>query len=358
MSGGAEVLDDAAARARLDPGGMLAAVAGLPQQCRDAWAAAADLELPPDYTQIDRIVVLGMGGSAIAGDFLRVLLARESAVPVFNVRQYDLPPYVNERTLVIASSFSGGTEETLSAFDQALATGAKKIAIATGGPLLATARANGVPAFTYRFQGEPRAALGWSLMPLLAIARTLGLMEGVERDVEEAAAVMEALVEQIGEDVPSSRNEAKETARRLYGKLPVIYGAGPLTEVAHRWKTQLNESAKVWAFYEELPEVHHNAIIGYELPPAIAQQTAVVFLRSVDLIHPRVQLRYEFTQAMLAKAGVDVLSVATHGRGALAQMLSSVMLGDYVSCYLALLAGADPTPTTVIDNLKAWLAQQ
>ncbi len=358
MSASADVLDDPTARRRLDPSGMLDAVRELPQQCQQAWEAARAFRLPPDYADVDRVVVLGMGGSAIAGDMLRVLLARESAVPVFNVRQYDLPPFVGERTLVIACSFSGGTEETLSAFNQALATPARKLVVTAGGQLLATARANGVPAFTYQFQGEPRAALGWSLMPLLAVAGGLGLMQSVARDVEEALAVMEELSERIGEGVPASSNAAKEVARRLHGRLPVIYGAGPLTEVAHRWKTQLNESAKVWSFYEELPELHHNAIIGFELPLEIARATAVVFLHSPDLVHPRVQLRYEFTQGMLQKAGVDVLHVGTHGRSALAQMLSAVLFGDYVSCYLAYLNGADPTPTTVIDNLKAWLAQQ
>ena len=353
----AAILDDPEARARLDGGGMGKAVRELPEQCREAWNEARRLELPPSYREIERIVILGMGGSAIAGDVFRLLLARECPVPVLNHRHYDLP-YVDGRTLLIASSFSGNTEETVSAFGQGLATPAKKLAITTGGPLLTTARANGVPAFTYQFQGEPRAALGWCLMPLLAIARTLGLMEGVERDVEEAAAVMEATVEENSEEVPSTSNRAKRMAQQLHGKLAVVYGAGPLTEVAHRWKTQLNESAKVWAFYEELPEAHHNAIIGYELPPEIAQRTAVVFLRSADLIHPRVQLRYEFTQGMLAKAGVDVLDLTTRGRSALAQMLSAALFGDYVSCYLALLSGADPTPTTVIDNLKAWLAQQ
>ncbi|MBI2913304.1 MAG: bifunctional phosphoglucose/phosphomannose isomerase, partial [Chloroflexi bacterium] len=182
-------------------------------------------------------------------------------------------------------------------------------------------------------------------------------MQGVGKDVEEALAVMEELQEQIGEGAPAAGNPAKQVARRLHGKLPVIYGAGLLTEAAHRWKTQLNESAKAWSFYEELPEANHNAIIGYELPAAIVRATAVVFLDS-DLIHPRVKLRYEFTRGMLEKAGVDVMTVAARGRSALAQMLTAVLFGDYVSYYLAMLNGVDPTPTTVIDNLKAWLTQQ
>jgi glucose/mannose-6-phosphate isomerase len=353
-----DVLDDPAARARIDPAGMLRSITELPEQCRTAWSAAQSFDVPADYRDIDRIAVLGMGGSAIAGDFWRVLLQRESPVPVFNVRQYDLPPFVNERTLVIASSYSGNTEETLSAFDQALQTQCKKLAITSGGKLLTTARANGVPAFTYAFKGEPRAAVGWGLMPLLAVAQKLGLMQGVERDVQEALSIMQDLHTQVGVDAPTSSNEAKQVSRSLHEKLPVVYGAGPLTEVAHRWKTQINESSKAWCFYEELPELHHNAIVGYEFPQVIAGNTVVVFLRSQDIIHPRVLMRYGFTERLLDKYGVQHLTVDTRGKSALAQMMSLILFGDYVSGYLGILYGADPTPTDVIADLRAFLASQ
>ncbi len=350
------VLDDPAFRDRLDPQGMLATIRGLPQQCRTAWAQARGTDFG-DLSGIRRVLILGMGGSAIGGDMLRQLLQRESSVPVFNCRQYELPPYVDEGTLLIASSFSGNTEETLSAFQQGLATTAKKVAVTSGGRLLATARANGVPAFVFQFQGEPRSALGYSLMPLLAVAEKAGLMQGVARDVEEALSGMERLQEETGEDVPSERNPAKQLAQKFQGRLPVIYGAGVLTEVAHRWKTQLNESSKVWCFYEELPEANHNAIVGYGLPEEIAQRAFVVFLRSAKL-QPRVLLRYEFTQRALREAGVEYEVVDTRGESDLAQMLTGVLFGDYVSYYLALLNGVAPAPTTVIDELKAWLAER
>ncbi len=352
------IFDNPGERRRLDPGGMLAVVAGLPEQCRDAWSAARSLDLPARYSGIKRIVIAGMGGSAIAGDLWRVLLQRECSVPVFSVRGYDLPPFVDRDTLVIASSFSGNTEETVSAFHQALPIACPKIAITTGGQLLAAARANGIPAFTYEFHGEPRAALGWSFMPLLAISEKIGLTSDIGTDIEEAITVLTSLRSEIGEDIPTSENLCKQAAVRLHEKLPVIYGAGPLTEVARRWKTQLNESSKVWAFHEELPEIHHNAIIGYGLPQNIARDTVVVFLHSDDLVHLRVQLRYGFTRDLLDRAGIKSLTVEARGVSALAQVMSLVLFGDYVSGYLALLYGEDPTPTTVIDELKAWLATQ
>jgi len=357
MSGDRQrVLDDAAERGRLDPGGMLDAVGGLSEQCREAWATAKTFEVP--WKEAPRqIVILGMGGSAIAGDYFRALLSLESPVPVFNVRAYHLPPFVDGGTLVIASSFSGETEETLSAFEQALATPAKKLAITTGGRLLATARANGVSAFSFSYDGEPRAAIGWGLMPLLAVAQKLGLMPGVEGDVDEAIAVLTSLREEYGSEAASSRNPAKQLALRLHERLPVIYGAGALIEVTRRWKTQLNESAKVWAFFEEMPEAQHNAIVGLGLPQAIAQATTVVILRSEGLDHPRVRLRSDLMRRLLADEAIDTLDVRARGKSALAQMMSLTLLGDYAAAYLALLYGVDPTPTAVIDELKAWLAK-
>jgi len=357
MTGGGHLLlDNADAILRLDPGGMLVAVHSLPEQCQEAWRAAQAFELPW-RERPDRVVVLGMGGSAIAGDYFRALLSLESTVPVFNVRHYALPAFVDEQTLVIASSFSGNTEETLSAFEQALGTQARKLVITTGGRLLVTARANGVPAFIFAYQGEPRAAIGWGLMPLLAIAEKLGLMQGVAGDVDEAVTVLSALREECAAHMPSSSNQAKQLSLRLHDRLPVIYGGGPLVEVARRWKTQLNESAKVWAFFEEMPEAHHNAVVGLGLPEAVARAATVICLRSERLDHPRIRLRYELSERLLADARVDALRVEARGESALAQMLSLTVLGDYAAAYLALLYGVDPTPTAVIDELKGWLAE-
>jgi len=350
------VLDDPAERAKLDPSRMLEAVYRLPEQCREAWAAAKTFEVPWKVAP-GGIVILGMGGSAIAGDYFRALLSLESPVPVFNVRSYDLPPFVDEGTLVIASSFSGETEETLSAFEQALATPAMKLAIATGGRLLATARANGVPAFTFVYKGEPRAAIGWGLMPLLATAEQLGLMQRVERDVEEAITVLSSLRKEYAAETGCPDNPAKRLALQLYERLPVVYGSGPLIEVARRWKTQLNESAKVWAFFEEMPEAQHNVIVGLELPRMITGTTMAMILRSVSLDHARVSLRYDLMRRLLADAGINAIEVPARGTSALAQILSLTLLGDFAASYLAMLYGVDPTPTPVIDELKASLAK-
>jgi glucose/mannose-6-phosphate isomerase len=351
------VLDDPAVYERLDPQGMRAIVRDLPRQCGTAWEEAQAFELPADYRDIDKVVILGMGGSAIAGDLLRALAALESPVPVFGHRVYDLPLLVDGHTLLIASSYSGNTEETLSAFQIALGGNAKKLIITTGGQLLAAARANGVPAFVFRYESTPRAALGYGLMPLLAIAGKLEIIQDKSADVADAVAVMEGLLRRVGEDVPLAENPAKQLASRLHGRLPVVYGAGLLTDVARRWKSGLNETSETWAFFEELPEANHNAIVGYALPETIVQAAFVVFLTAPSL-SPRVLLRYDYTRRALAEAGVECETVEALGQSPLAHILSTVFFGDYVGLYLAILNEVDPTATTVIAGLKDWLAQR
>lgn len=348
------VLDAPATYSRLDPAGMGEHIAHLPQQCRDAWQRAQALKLPAGYRGVKRIVVLGMGGSAIGGE---LLAAQGGSAPVFVHRGYDLPAFVDGETLVIAASYSGNTEETLSGFQRALSLPAKTLVVTTGGRLLAMAQQAGVPAFVFDYPAQPRAALGYGFIPLLAIAAQVGALPDMGEAVAEAAAVMEGLIGAIGRQVATEHNPAKRLALRLAGKIPVIYGAQHLTPVAHRWKTQFNENSEVWSFYEELPEANHNAIVGYGLPKEALEQLLVIFLCSASL-HPRVLLRYEATQQALAEAGVATATVEVLGVSPLAQMLYGVLYGDYVSYYLALLNGRDPTPVPPIQALKERLARQ
>ncbi|HXG42742.1 MAG TPA: bifunctional phosphoglucose/phosphomannose isomerase [Dehalococcoidia bacterium] len=349
-----DVLDDLSRLPALDPGGMLESIRDLPRQCRRAWQEAQGLHLPDHYRPVRGLAVLGMGGSAIAGDYLRSLGTR---LPVGLVRSYDLPPWVDSQTLAVASSYSGNTEETLSACQQALERGARVVVITGGGRLGELARERGLPLFTIGYRAQPRAALGYSLMPLLRVAHLVGALDDPAPLVEEALSVMEAQGRRLDATVPTPDNPAKSLALRLHGRLVVVFGAGPLAEAAHRFKTQVNENAKAWAFYEELPEADHNAVVAFARPEAVARHTSAVFLHSPRL-HPRVLLRYEFTRQTLEEAGVECHTVAVPGEGPLAVLLAATLLADYVSFYLALLNGVDPTPVPEIERLKAWLAQR
>jgi glucose/mannose-6-phosphate isomerase len=350
------VLDDPETYARLDPDGLRGRIAGLPQQCRDARTGAKAFPFPREFSQVDRIVVLGMGGSAIAGDILRSLALRSSRKTVLVHRGYDLPPLVDEGTLVIASSKSGDTEETLSSFGRALETPAQKLVMTTGGRLVETARERGITAFTFEYAGEPRSALGHSLMPLLVVGETAGAVPSQEEAVSESIALMEEMRAEIGIETPFEGNEAKQLAERIQGKLPVVYGAEFLAEAAHRWKTQLNENGKMWAFHEELSEANHNAIEGYGLPQEVSERAHVVFLYHPRL-SPRIILRYNGTHDALAACGVSDDRVTARGESDLARAMTAIFAGDHVSYYLAMLNGVRPSPVTSIQHLKGWLSQ-
>jgi glucose/mannose-6-phosphate isomerase len=340
----------------LDPQGMLGHLYHFPQSCQKAWHMARGFRLPVDYSGVDKIVILGMGGSAIGGDLASSLAAAECPVPVLVCRDYNLARYVNQQTLVIASSYSGMTEETLSAFWEALNIHAKLLVISTGGKLTEIASKAGVPIFRYDYQSQPRAALPFSFITLVAILQNLGFLPDKSADFQEAVSVMYHLSETINEGEAASHNPAKQLALDLEGFLPVIYGGGILSEVARRWKTQINENAKTTAFHETFSELNHNSIVGYTRPAEITSRMRVIFLSS-DLFHERLALRYRVTQTLLEQAGIPYRVVDARGRTALSQMLSLVLLGDYVSYYLAILNGVDPTPVEAIAYLKNALAK-
>ena len=351
------ILDDMKAMGRLDPEGMLDRIVEMPAQCRIAWEQVMAFDLPPAYELAREVVILGMGGSAQGGDLLRTLAAAESHLPVLVNRQYTVPAFVGERTLVIASSYSGNTEETLAALQSALEKGAMGLVVSTGGKVGRIAEEQDLPLFRIRYKTVPRAALAHTFVPALGIFQKLGFISDQTQGLAEAAGVMEQLQGVIGPQVPVQENPAKQLALRLYGKLPVVYGAGTMGVVARRWKGQLNENSKSWAFFEEMPELNHNAVLGTRLPDGFPQQTVVLMLTSED-DHPRNRLRYQVTRELLERDNVEVHMVEARGDGRLARMLSSIHFGDFVSFYLAMLNGANPTDTGAIEGLKEQMAQR
>jgi glucose/mannose-6-phosphate isomerase len=350
-------LDDSIVYRKFDKSGMLTHIHNFPRLCREAWTLAQTFQLPEEYTRVKTVLVLGMGGSAIGGDLVGSLAFNESAVPVLVCRDCNLPQYVDTDTLVIASSYSGMTEETLSAFEQAFDTGALKLAVTTGGKLKALCETMNVPVFTFDYKAQPRAALPFSFFILLGILNNLKLLKVKDSDLDEAFANLETLAGQIDETIPTEQNSAKALTQKLFNRLPIIYGTGITAEVAHRWKTQINENSKVTCFYEVFSELNHNAIVGYSFPEELLRQAMVVMLDS-DLLHERIHIRYEVTQKLLERAGIYYQVIKMPESGALSQMMSLVLFGDYVSYYLAMLNRTDPTTIEAINYLKDTLARR
>jgi glucose/mannose-6-phosphate isomerase len=350
-------LDNPTSYRDLDRDDMLGKIGDFPSMCQKAWEMAEAFPLPAKFSEIDKIVILGMGGSAIGGDLVGSLVLDAARVPVSVCRGYALPEFVDARTLVIASSYSGNTEETLACFEQSLATGARKLAITSGGRLAEMAQSRGVPVFRYNYDSPPRAALPFSFMPLLCFMGRIGLLKENSGSVaEDIRSSLRGVQDAVGEDVPISRNKAKQLAADLHGRLAVVYGAETVSEVAHRWKTQINENSQAWCFYESFPEMNHNAVVGYSFPAALNGGVMVLMLSS-SFLSPRVRVRYEVVSRLLKAAGIAFRVVGGAGGKPAGEMMSLVLLGDYVSYYLALLNGVDPSPVTAIDFLKAELAK-
>jgi glucose/mannose-6-phosphate isomerase len=353
--------------AALDPQGMAAAIAAQADHIEQGWSAAweAAAAVPHWPTALpcgpavhahgfDGVVVTGMGGSAIGADFVRAALP-ELAVPYEVVRGYEPPAWVDPCTLLVAVSYSGNTEETLACVHAAHERGAGVVAVASGGTLAALAQERGWPLIVVPGGLQPRAAVGYLLTALAAALARSGLATGLPEQVTETGGLLRVMAAELGPEVPEPYNAAKAIARRLVGRLPVIYGAGLTAPAARRWKSGLNENGKSPAVFAELPELCHNEIVGWEGDPALLERLHVVVLED-PLEDPRLRRRWEPTLAgaRARAAGVDV--VAARGASPLARVCSAAYLGDWVSLYLAILNGVDPTPVVAIERLKRTLA--
>ncbi len=337
-----------------DPEDMLGRIKELPEQVRDAWAISQKAAIPPAFGDVRSVVVAGMGGSAIGGDLAAALVAGELKVPMSVHRDYGLPAYVGRDSLVIASSYSGNTEETLSSFEEARKRGAKVIAITTGGRLAELATAAGLPLVTFSYAARPRATLGYSLTLVLGVLSKMGLVRDLSGDLEAALADVAKLQERVHEGART--NEAKKLAVALAGKVVVVYGAGAMGVMARRVKGQWNENAKNWAAFDVLPELDHNAVVGLPHPPIAKQALAVLILRSSQDLG-RHRARWEVTKELLDQAGIEHHSLELPGATALSEVLQMTYVTDHVSFYVALLNGADPSPNRSIDFLKERLAK-
>jgi glucose/mannose-6-phosphate isomerase len=348
-------LDDPQLHAKIDTDNMLEHIDGFPEQLQTAWHLGMNQPLPEGNFR--QVLICGMGGSAIGGDLLAGLIAAQGSLPVSVVRGYTLPAWAKgDDTLVIGSSFSGNTEESVAAIEDANSRGLPVMVITTGGKIAKLAQ--GKTLWQFEHVSPPRAALGWSLGLLLALAHRMGWLSDLEADIAEGIAAMQAHRDIYQLDNPAAQNPAKRQGGQFVERFPVIYGAGVFEVVARRWKTQLNENASHTAFYEPMPEADHNGVVGVEFPPFLMSKMVALFLRSDTYDHPRVRLRHELTAMLMMQYGIAADYFLAEGRSLLAQMLHAIQFGDYVSYYTAIAQGANPTTIEPIDELKAQMSER
>jgi glucose/mannose-6-phosphate isomerase len=351
------VLDDIEKIRASDPENMYNRIFDLPEQMSKAlklaevWKVKAE-----DFSGVRNVVVVGMGGSAIGGDLVRSYLSSRLLVPFQVCRHYQLPEYVDDETLVIASSYSGNTEETLSALDDALQRKALIAVISTGGLIEDVAGLNDLPMMVLPKGLQPRAAIGYSFIPILMFFEKIGLVSNVAQEITGVIQKLEKLREKYIEDNPTLSNPAKRLAGMIFGKIPIIYAGPVLTDVvAVRWKGQICENSKNLAFANQFPEMNHNELVGWsEVMEPHADRLVVILLRDAD-DHPKVRRRMNIVKDIIEKREVEVVDLHSMGETALERMFSLIQMGDFISYYLAVLNEVDPTPVHVIEQLKAQL---
>jgi len=338
----------------LDTLGMFDATAGLPEQVEAAAREAARIPGLPRRDAVENVVVLGMGGSGIAGDLVLAVAAPFMAIPVVVLKSYTLPAFVGEGSLVFAVSFSGDTEETVEAAAEAAAQGAHVVAVTSGGELARLAEGWGAPVIAVPGSiPQPRAGLGAMAIPPLLALEQVGLFPGASQWVHLALRQLRRRRDQLVAD----GNPAAELARRIGRTIPLVYSSGAIgATAAQRWKTQVNENAKTPAFWALHPELCHNEVQGWGQHGDVTRQVFTIVKLRHDAEHPQVMRRFELVEDLLREVVAGMEEVRAEGEGDLAQLLDLVIYGDFVSLYLASQEGLDPGPVPVLVELKRGLA--
>ena len=353
-------LDDLNAISTLDSEDVLGAVERFADQCREAWDIGSAATNLPDATGVESVLVLGMGGSGVSGDVVQAVLEERLPVPLRVIKSYGpLPEWVGRNTLVFAVSYSGSTEETVAALQEAHSRGCRAVTISSGGPLAEQARGYGFAHVAIPPGQQPRASLGYLTMPIFAVLTAVGLAPDLREDVDEAIEVLSDLASRCHRKRSRVENPAKDLAGKLAGKVPIVYGGHLLgATAAYRFKCDLNEYGKTPAFSHAFPELNHNEIVGWNKLAEVTRDRFVLVLLRDPGDHERVKLRFEITKELIKGNFSDVIEVRAEGSTALARLLSLVLVTQLAAIYVGLANGVDPGPVAVIQGLKSQLSER
>lgn len=350
-------LDDLERFKQLDTLNMLGEIDNLPDQLGYAYQLGLKHQLP-DWQDFKQVVITGMGGSAIGADLLASYCASLTPIPVSVHRDYDLPLFARgAETLLICSSHSGITEETLSAFEAARKAECRIVVVCTGGELAKQAKTNNIPLWTFDHAGQASSAVGFSFGLLLAMFQRLGFIPDQKEAIDDAVAAMKRSQGYLKADVIAAKNPAKRYAGQLMGRWVTIMGSGLTAPVARRWKGQLNEIAKAGANFDFLPEADHNTLAGTtNHQETLNAHTITLFLRA-DSDHPRNRLRSDLTRQAFMLEGMNTDHVDARGNTPLAHMWTLILFGDYMAYYLAMGYGVDPTLSPALADFKETMTK-
>jgi glucose/mannose-6-phosphate isomerase len=350
------ILDKTEKLKEIDKSDMLNHLMKTPDYCQDAINRAKQIKMPKKVKP-KNIIIAGMGGSAIGGETLQNWLRDKLPIPIQVCNDYTLPAYANKDTLFFANSYSGNTEETLSAFLDAVRRKCTTITITSGGNLLSFSKELQVSHVTIPSQLPPRVAIPYLFFPLPVLMERMDVLPSIEEDLQKAIQVLKKVGEENSPKIPTEDNPAKKLALELVETIPVIYGFRQYQSVAHRLKTQFNENSKVPSKHDVFPELNHNETVGWEAPETLTKNYSIILIRDHDE-PPEIKHRIEITKSLVLHKAKKVLEIHARGEEKLAKMFSVLRIGDFTSVYLAILQGVDPTPVKIIDEVKKALGKK
>lgn len=353
-------LDDIKKIAKLDQQNMRASIEALYLQCEQAWNDVKQVKIPEDYKNVNKVLINGMGGSALGGHIIRKLFADQLKVPVEVINDYYFPNYLDENTLYIISSYSGTTEEPISTVEEAIKIGAKVLGVGTGAKLGELMGQYHLPWYQIKPDhnpcGQPRMGVGYSVVGQVGLMSQCGLIKIDDHQISTVVSCLKEFNGYFEPAVETDKNIAKQIASKIKGKIPVIVASNFLEGNAHVMANQINENSKNFSNYFSLPEINHHLLEGLEHPGNISEFLCFVFIQS-ELYHPRTQKRFAITQDIVAKHSVDHIFYKATAKTKLSQSFEALLLGSYVGFYLAMLNKLDPSPVPWVDYFKEELAR-
>jgi glucose/mannose-6-phosphate isomerase len=351
------MLDDLEKISRIDKSNMLGIFDKFPDQIKTSFDVE-NSSILGSYLKIDNIIISGMGASSISGDIVQNLFIDKVDIPVFVNRQYFLPKWANKNTLLISQSYSGNTEETLSTFKNGHQRRCKIIGITSGGKLQELCEKSQIPFIKIPSGLPPRTATGYILFAALFAFKKIGVLKpDFDSEIQEALTVANELRNQIKKEVPEKENISKQLAKKILNTIPQVYGFEFYTPIAKRWCTQFNENSKLICRYDEVPECNHNDIVGWSMNPEVSKKFSCILFRDSDNESIYISKRLNFMKQLFEEVSGNVIEIQIKGKKRLAKMIYTMYLGDFTSCYLAILRGIDPTPVEAITQLKSELTK-
>jgi len=350
-------LDDLNQIAEIDKSKMLEEITDFPEQIKKA-REISNIKDISSYYKIDNIIISGMGGSSISGDIVHKLLKDRIDIPIFVTRQYELPKWANKNTLVISQTYSGNTEETLFAFKHAYQKHCKIIAITSGGKLEEYCNHRNIPILKIPEGLQPRAAIGYILFLSILALKQIGIIKyDIESEIDETIEITKDLSEKCRKEIPEKDNIAKQISRKIFDRIPQVYGWEAYTPIAKRWCTQFNENSKLICKHDEVSEANHNDIVGWSMNPEVSKKFACMIFRDDENETIYMKKRLDFMKKLFNDVAAEIIEIQIKGKKRLSKMMYAMLLGDYISCYLAILRNIDPTPVEAINELKDELAK-